>query len=135
MAITAEQRRTVFERAGQCCEYCRITRSNAISPFHIDHIVPLKHRGTDDLDNLCLSCYQCNIYKGSNMAADPRTGQPVFLFNPRRQSWNDHFRFHSDGRLVGLTPEGRTTIDVMWMNDESRVQYRQIAIKAGENPC
>jgi hypothetical protein len=98
--------------------------------------VPVKHRGTDDLDNLCLSCFQCNSFKGSNLAAaDPVTGAATFLFDPRKQAWDDHFEINPDATLSGKTPEGRVTIEVMKINDERRVQYRQFAMSINEYPC
>jgi hypothetical protein len=68
-------------------------------------------------------------------AADPVTGQPTFLFNPRTQRWDDHFRINPDATLTGLTPVGRVTIDVMSMNDEARIQYRQMSQAIDEYPC
>jgi hypothetical protein len=136
MSVTAAQRKAVIERAGGCCEYCRLGETDAVPSFQIEHIVPVKHRGTDDLDNLCLSCYQCNAFKGPNMAAaDPITGTATFLFNPRKQKWDDHFQLNPDATLTGMTPEGRVTIEVMRINDEKRVAYRQLAMMMGEYPC
>ena len=136
MTITTVQRQAVIQRAGKCCEYCRIESTDETSPFHIDHIIPLKHHGTDDLDNLCLSCYQCNSYKDPNVAAaDPATGKAEFLFNPRQQKWDDHFQINADATLSAKTPEGRVTIDVLKMNEETRVEYRLFAMSIGEYPC
>jgi hypothetical protein len=136
MSITVAQRRAVIQRAGDCCEYCRLTEIDELAPFHVDHIIPLKHGGTDDLDNFCLACYMCNLFKGSNMAAgDPFTGAATFLFNPRSQIWDDHFEINQDATLTGKTPEGRATINVMRMNDEAQVQYRRFAVSAGDYPC
>jgi hypothetical protein len=126
----------VTARAGGCCEYCRLTANDETAPFQIDHIVPVKHGGTDALDNLCLACYQCNAFKGPNAAAaDPLTQAPAFRFNPRMQEWDAHFRIEPDATLTGTTPEGRVTIAVLRINDEARVYYRQIATRAGEYPC
>ena len=52
MSITNNEQQLVRERANNCCEYCRITQANLISKFQIDHIIPLKHGGLDDTDNL-----------------------------------------------------------------------------------
>ena len=136
MTVSKAQRRRVIQRAGDCCEYCLLKQTDETSPFHVDHIVPVKHKGTDDFDNLCLSCFQCNSFKGSNVAAaDPETGQPTFLYNPRKQNWDDHFQLKADASLIGKTPEGRVTIEVMRMNDDARVHYRQFAISINEYPC
>lgn len=136
MGISNTKREKVIRRAGRCCEYCRIAETDDIPSFHVDHIVPIKHQGNDDLDNLAWACYHCNSYKGSNMAAaDPLTGEATFLFNPRTQVWEEHFKVNQNGILTGITAEGRVTIEVMRINEEARVQYRQLAISIGEYPC
>ncbi len=61
-------RELVKQRANQCCEYCRLPQEYDVLPFQIDHIVSLKHRGSSDEANLALSCYNCNAYKGPNIA-------------------------------------------------------------------
>ena len=43
------------------------------------------------------------------------------LFNPRIDTWNQHFRIQA-GRVVGLTPVGRTTVDVLNMNRPDRAR-------------
>jgi len=136
MTVTSAQRQAVIQRAGGCCEYCRVEKTDETAPFHVDHIIPLKHHGADDLDNLCFSCYQCNAYKGPNMAAaDPVTAKAAFLFDPRKQTWDDHFQINTDATLSGKTPAGRVTIDVLKMNEESRVEYRLFAMRVDEYPC
>lgn len=136
MTITGALRQAVIQRADGCCEYCRLRQTDELAPFHLDHIVPIKHRGTDTLENLCLSCFACNSFKGSNLAgADPVTGAATFLFNPRNMVWDEHFQINTDATVAGKTPEGRVTVEVMRFNDERRVQYRQFAISINEYPC
>jgi 5-methylcytosine-specific restriction endonuclease McrA len=84
MSITDSQRQQIRDRAGDCCEYCRLPSSGSRLPFHVDHVRPRKHNGTDIAENLCLACYQCNGYKGTNIAGyDPQNDQITPLFNPR----------------------------------------------------
>jgi hypothetical protein len=136
MTIRSDQRRRVHERAGNCCEYCRLAQSGRLARFHVDHVVAIKHGGTDTEENLCLACPKCNGYKGSNVAAlDPQTGGAARLYDPRQQLWDDHFRINPDATLVGLTPEGRTTVVVLRINDEERVQQRLGELAAGDYPC
>jgi len=60
--------------------------------LQIEHVIPKKHDGTDEPENLALACIDCNLAKGSNLAGiDPKTGRIVPLYNPRRQRWADHF--------------------------------------------
>lgn len=136
MSITNNQRLLVVERANNCCEYCRVSQAGRLSTFHVDHIIALKHDGTDDNDNLCLACYKCNSYKGSNIAAiDPLTDNASKLYHPRQQVWDEHFIINSDAVIDGLTSEGRTTVKVLRMNDEARVKPRYLAMLIGDYPC
>jgi hypothetical protein len=136
MSVTHEQRRLVRDRAGNCCEYCRLSQSGRLARFHVDHIVPIKHGGDDDDGNLCLACPECNGYKGSNVAAlDPLTRDATKLYDPRQQSWDDHFTINPDARLSGLTPEGRASIRVLRINDEERVKQRLGEFMTGDYPC
>ena len=83
-----------------------------------------KHQGTSDLDNLALACFYCNSYKGPNIAGyDPDTGQLFPLFNPRRDTWGEHFLW-TGAVLAGLTPVGRTTIEVLCINQPDRIEHR-----------
>ena len=133
--IPAEIRKLVFVRAGNCCEYCLMGREDRLIPYQIDHIISIKHGGTNDDDNLCLACYKCNGFKGSDIASrDPETGDPVFLFHPRKQHWENHFRL--DGaEIEPLTPEGRITVFLLRLNSTDRIKQRSALIKVGRYPC
>lgn len=136
MSLTETQRRFVRERAGGCCEYCRLAAASGTVQFHVDHIVPLKHDGTDAADNLCFSCFNCNMYKSHDLTGfDPVTGQITRLFNPRQQVWEAHFEMQADLRIAGRTPEGRTTVRVLQINLIERVESRQALADLGEYPC
>jgi len=115
----------VVERAAQRCEYChRHQEDSPLAALQLEHIVPRKHGGTDDVDNLAAACIDCNLRKGPNLTGvDPDTGQITPLFDPRRQAWTDHLRW--DGlELVGLTAIGRTTIRVLDLNSDDRIEVR-----------
>lgn len=46
-------REQVRQRAGNCCEYCRLRQQHdRFHPFHVEHIVARKHGGMDDLERL-----------------------------------------------------------------------------------
>jgi hypothetical protein len=93
--------------------------------FHIEHVIPRQHGGADDPSNLALSCFHCNLHKGPNLAGlDPDTGQLVALFNPRTQVWSEHFEAWGD-RIVGRTPTGSTTVNVLAMNAGLLRELRQ----------
>ncbi len=136
MTVSPQQRQHIRELAGDCCEYCRVAESDRLAKFQIDHVIPVKHGGSDDIDNLCLACLKCNGFKGPNVAAlDPTTGEATKLYDPRKQTWIDHFQINSDATLSGVSPEGRATIAVLRINEESRVKHRQMLMILGEYPC
>jgi len=77
-----------------------------------------------DLENPALACIDCNLHKGSNVAGyDPDTGRLTELFSPRRHRWDDHFKWLG-ASIVGTTAVGRTTVEVLRVNAEERVQLR-----------
>lgn len=121
-------RQRVRERAGRRCEYCHTRQADEpFITYQIEHVVPKQHGGTDDDENLALACPQCNLHKGPNLAGiDPETGAVEPLFNPRRQSWEEHFEAGGPN-IVGKTAAGRVTVRVLVMNDEPRLDLRREA--------
>lgn len=133
-ALSRELRRAVRARALGCCEYCRFHEDDLHAPFEPDHVVAVQHAGAATLENLALACLHCNRRKGTNLSSvDPTTGAPVWLFNPRRDHWADHFRIEED-RIVGITPAGRATVNLLEMNAEECVLIRGELQRAGRYP-
>lgn len=136
MSISQKLRQIVRERAGNCCEYCRLSARSGTVPFHIDHIIPIKHDGSNDVDNLCLACFECNAHKSHDLTGfDPETGEITRLYHPRKQVWLEHFVLRDHIQIMGLTPEGRTTVRVLQMNVEDRIESRRVLAEIGEYPC
>jgi hypothetical protein len=122
--------RLVRQRAKNRCEYCRSPEALEDEPFQIDHIISKKHQGPTVAGNLALSCFRCNVYKGTCIAGrDPKTRKLTPLFNPRRHKWARHFRWQGP-YLVGLTPVGRMTVALLRINDLVRVRTREELIAA-----
>lgn len=133
--MKASTRALVRSRAERRCEYCRLHEDDVpLFSFHIEHILPKKHGGTDDPKGLAWSCHYCNLAKSSNLSGrDSVTGRIVVLFNPRRQRWDRHFAW--DGPLLtGRTPCGRATIAVFNMNARHRIELREMLIEVGRFP-
>lgn len=123
----------VRNRGGNRCEYCRLRQEHFLQIRHqVEHIIPIKHRGTDAADNLALACAPCNLAKSSNLSGiDDVTGNIVTLFNPRTQDWFDHFRYEG-AVIAGITPTCRATVTVLNMNDNDRLQLRTELLLNGE---
>src|SRR5262245_28274949 len=122
------RRQQVWDRAHGRCEYCRLAQAHTSLPHEMDYIRARKHRGPTTLANTCLACAYCNAAKGPNAAGyDPVTDELVPLFNPRLDRWEDHFEWNGP-ILVGKTPIGRATIEVLGINRPKRVEHRRLLI-------
>ena len=121
----------VRQRAGACCEYCRLPEQFSPMRFEPDHVIAEQHGGPTVLANLAWACFVCNRHKLSNLAGiDPKTGKTTWLFNPRRQKWQRHFRWQG-ATLVGRTPVGRATISVLGINLPHQIALRAALIAEG----
>lgn len=129
--MDAALRQRVRHRAGDRCEYCHLPKSGSGVPFEIDHIRSQQHRGPTVAGNLAFACIYCNGYKGPNISGiDPVNNRLTPLFDPRRHKWSYHFRYDG-GELVGRTPMGRTTIEVLRINLPHHVALREVLMEDG----
>lgn len=119
-------RLAVRQRAGNACEYCRRQQEDSpLITLQVEHIIPRKHDGNDDLNNLALACVDCNLKKSSDLAGlDPETGILTPLFHPRSNVWSEHFRMEGF-RVRGLSAIGRTTVQVLDLNSPARLRVRR----------
>ncbi len=131
--MKAETKHLVRERANYRCEYCGLRQQHEpLVKFHVEHIIAQFHGGLSELSNLALACFNCNVYKGTNLAGiDPDSNQLERLFNPRTDDWQESFE-HLGARIVGKTAIGRTTVWLLEMNSDERVELRQELLDAGE---
>ena len=131
MSVPLRRRREVRRRAGDACEYCRLSQFVDDVSHQVEHVRPRQHGGTDEADNLALACRTCNLHKGPNLAGvDPQTGQLTRLFDPRQDDWHVHFRF-AGPTLVAKTPVGRTTVKVLGINSPRQAETRRILLAEG----
>jgi hypothetical protein len=126
-------KRLVYNRAQGCCEYCQTCEANTGQAMHVEHIDP---SAGDLLENLCLSCSNCNLSKGkATTASDPQSAQSFSLFNPRIHTWIDHFEWIDRGlRVRGLTAIGRATVERLKMNQERVIISRRRWAAGGFHP-
>ena len=129
-------RKTVRKRAGECCEYCKILDSHRSSYFHTDHIIPVSKGGLTILENLAYSCGGCNPKKSAKTTAtDPATGQKIPLFHPRKDDWNDHFKWDENKlHIIGITLKGELTIQTLDMNRQGLINLRGLLKEKGLHP-
>ena len=132
--MTKDLARRVRRRARYRCEYCRLPQSASPFRHQVDHIIADQHEGGDEPSNLALACVHCNLRKGPNIAGrDPVTGELIRLYDPRRDRWREHFAWQG-AVLIGLTAIGRTTIQVLAINDLDVIEAREALIEEGRFP-
>ena len=126
----------VAERAAGGCEYCRAPEAVFNFPFDVDHIVPRSKGEDNSFDNLAQSCESCNTFKSDEVRTmDPTSGDVVPLFHPRNDIWVNHFEIELfTAQVLGLTPIGRATVELLRMNSPFQVRARARWILIGMYP-
>ena len=134
MPVAPSLRRIVVERARHRCEYCGLAQAGQEATFHIDHVFPAVAGGESSAENLALACVSCSLRKGARrFVPDPQTGAEAPIFNPRGDSWFEHFRW--DGiTAIGLTPTGRATVLALKINRPLGLAIREEETHRGRHP-
>lgn len=132
--VPARLRDQAQRRAGGRCEYCLIHEDDVLLSHEPDHIIARKHGGQTIAENIAWACFLCNRFKGSDIASiDPSTQEIVRLFQPRTDGWQDHFEIEK-GRIIGRTPEGRATAEMLRLNRPECVETRCHLASVGRYP-
>lgn len=63
----------VIERDGWVCTYCDCDTSLEENGHAVDHVLALARGGTNDIDNLTMSCRSCNSSKQDKLIDDEWT--------------------------------------------------------------
>jgi hypothetical protein len=128
--------RAILELSHDYCEYCILPSNFSTDYFHHEHIIPLFLDGKTELQNIARSCGICNNNKSDKIEHfDPLTQLKVRLFHPRQDTWVDHFHWNKDDLyIVGITPIGRATIDLLKLNRTNAVNLRKLLKMADLHP-
>ncbi len=121
MALSAQTRNQVRQRAGLVCEYCGVSETDVGSELTIDHFQPLSKGGDNRLENLIYCCARCNEHKGAYW---PGHSDDQPLWNPRSEPASLHFVIGENGILNPLTSTGALTINLLHLNRQPLVDYR-----------
>lgn len=115
------------------CEYCLSPEAFSTQAFEIDHVLALSLDGETVLKNLARGC---NSHKFNKInALDGLTGLVVPIFNPRVQTWKEHFAWDADPLyVIGLTPCGRATIDALKLNRPKLIELRELLLDIHRHP-
>ena len=133
--VSDKLRQKIVEKAKNRCGYCLGEQRYIFAPLEIDHICPTAMGGTNDEENLWLTCRFCNSYKGAKThGTDSLTRRKVLLFNPRKQNWKRHFAINNGIVIVGKTTVGRATVSALRMNNRLAVTVRKNWLIAGWYP-
>jgi hypothetical protein len=122
--ITESLRDFVADRANSCCEYCLLDSTYSF--------FSLKHGGQTEPDNLALACSICNFHKGSDIATrllpEPEL---IRFFNPRTDTWADHFKLEESGLIIAKTSIGEATIKIFKFNHPDSLIERKELLRKG----
>jgi hypothetical protein len=134
--IPVELREEVVAAFPSWCCYCLTQPEITGVLLTIDHIIPEALGGATTRANLCLACWECNLFKGQQTAGlDPVSHHSVPLFNPHSQRWSEHFEWDETATLViAKTPVGRATITALRLNRAHLVKARGRWVTAGWHP-
>jgi hypothetical protein len=131
--ISDEWRLLARSRADHLCEYCLTHEDDCLFTLQIDHIISVKHGGAATLENLAVACIFCNRHKDSDVGAIMADGGLTRFFNPRTDSWAEHFRLVG-GLIEPITAIGEGTARILRFNDLERVAEREELIAQGRYP-
>ena len=134
--ISEATQEQVRQRANYLCEYCHASEQWQYVRFTVDHVIPLSKGGLNSIENLALACVHCNRQKSDKIAViEEQSGAEVPLFNPRSDSWREHFIWSADGlSIIGLTAIGRATVVALAFNRERIINIRVADKEIGRHP-
>ena len=118
------------------CAYCQTQQEISGVRLTVDHIIPESLGGSTEAPNLCLACWDCNLYKAARISVyDNASQRTIRLFHPRNQSWFDHFEWSSDGSLmIDKTTTGRVSISSLRLNRVALTVARKLWADVGWHP-
>lgn len=134
--ISRELEKRIRRQAKNRCGYFLSPQILLPYKLEIEHIYPKGLGGETVEVNLWLACRECNAHKAMKIRGiDRLTGRTVKLFNPRKQSWSEHFDFNQDKtEIIGKTACGRATVESLQVNNFYQKTARAIWVEIGKFP-
>lgn len=136
MKVSTKLRQTITNRAKRHCEYCLMPLDFSHDPFEAEHNIPISKSGKTESNNLAFACRGCNLHKSDKILGfDSVSDEIVRLFNPRKDAWNENFGWAKNFTvIIGLTPIGRATVEVLNLNRQGLLNQREMLYKFGKHP-
>lgn len=138
-AISKRLRFEVFKRDSFTCQYCGKSAPDVV--LHIDHIVPVKEGGKNDITNLVCSCESCNMGKGaiklSDDSAVKKEKKQLDELNEKREQlelmmkWKKELLTMDDKQFKFISEEFRRCTDRYYLMDCMKPKVRQWIKKFG----
>ena len=95
VALSKKVRFEVFKRDNFKCQYCGKSAPDVI--LNVDHLVPVKHGGNNDMLNLITSCLECNQGKKARKLDDKnyliKQKKELDLLAEKRKQMEDMFKW------------------------------------------
>ncbi|NJN77296.1 MAG: HNH endonuclease [Saprospiraceae bacterium] len=134
--VSKKNKDFIRKLAHGCCEYCQSQEAYSTQNFSMEHIIPTHLDGSNEIDNLALSCQGCNNIKFTKIGlTDETTDEFIPFFHPRQDIWIEHFKWNDDFTLIiPLTKKGEVTLKVLKMNREQVVNWRTAVLSVGKHP-
>lgn len=134
--IPESLRQSIVEQFKARCAYCQTQQQISGVRLTVDHIIPEALGRKTENNNLCLACWDCNLYKAARIAIfDDVSQKAVRLFHPQKQLWVEHFSWSADSSLVtSKTTMGQVTISALRMNRTELTLSRKLWTEVGWHP-
>jgi hypothetical protein len=134
--VSQKNKDFIRQLAHGCCEYCQSQEAYSTQNFSMEHIIPTHLGGSNEIDNLALSCQGCNNIKYIKIGlTDEITNEFIPFFHPRKDIWTEHFAWSEDFTLIiPLTKKGEVTLKALKMNREQVVNWRTAVLSIGKHP-
>lgn len=138
-AISKKLRFEVFKRDSFTCQYCGKSAPDII--LHVDHILPVKEGGTNDITNLVCSCDSCNMGKGaiklSDDSAVKKEKKQLDELNEKREQlelmmkWKKELLAMDDKQFKFISDEFERCTDGYYPKDSMKPKVKQWIKKFG----
>ncbi len=110
-AISKKVRFDVFKRDGFVCQYCGAHPPSVV--LEVDHIHPVSAGGTNDIDNLVTSCFDCNRGKSDRSLSDiPKSLQDKAAEILEREAQIKGYQAALNAKKKRIEEEAETVCDV-----------------------